>query len=147
MKIFDQLFLFGICLFFFVSMISFSIQAKPGSECPNVIQQLHQMKVAQVSVQDSLVSNHELMAQSLESYSEALSDSAGKAHGSISQNMAKAAGSLRERALKAQTISKRLEINTDELVKSVEKCLKQANGSNLIQITRTANTFGYKIIK
>ncbi len=123
MKKLDQVFLLGICLFFFVSMISFSLQAKT-TECADVIQQLQQMKTAQASVQETLVSNHEMMAQSLESYSEAISESAGRAYKSISENMSKAAGSFRQRGLKAQSLSKKLETNTDELIKSVAKCLK-----------------------
>lgn len=123
MKKFDQIFLLGVCLFFFVSMISFSLQAKTV-ECDEIIGQLKQMTSAQSSVQESLVSNHEMMAASLESYSQAISESAGRAHKSISENMTKAAGSLRQRGSKAQIISKKLETNTEELIKSVEKCLK-----------------------
>ncbi len=105
-------------------MIVSSISFAKTSDCSAVVEQLRQMKVAQASVQESLVSNHEMMAQSLESYADAISESAGRAHKSISENMTKAAGSLRQRGLKAQGISKKLETNTDDLIKSVEKCLK-----------------------
>lgn len=97
--------------------------AKP-SECSNVVEQLRQMKAAQTSVQQSLVANHEMLAQSLESYADALTSSAGRAHKSISDNMTKASESIRQRGLKALSISKKLETNTDDLIKSVEKCLK-----------------------
>jgi hypothetical protein len=107
----------------FIMVISSFTFAK-SSDCSAVVEELRQMKAAQASVQETLVSNHEMMAQSLESYADALSESAGRAHKAISENMGKAATSLRSRGLKAQNISKKLETNTDELIKSVEKCLK-----------------------
>ena len=85
---------------------------------------LQQMKLAQTSVQEGLISNHEMFAQSLESYSDSLSASAGRAYKAISENMKKATDSVRKRAEKAQGLSKKLETSTDELIKTVEKCLK-----------------------
>lgn len=123
MKVFDRLFLFGVYTFFFIGIISFGAYAKPA-DCTQIIEQLQQMKAAQASVQETLISNHELMAQSLESYSEALLDSAGRAHKTISENMNSAAALLRQRAIKAQNISKKLETHTEDLIKSVDKCIK-----------------------
>lgn len=112
-------------IIFMAVMTSFSSAAfAKSSECSGIIEQLRQMKTAQTSVQQSLVANHEILAQSLESYADALSDSAGRAHKAISDNMVKASESIRQRGLKAQSISKKLETNTDDLIKSVEKCLK-----------------------
>jgi hypothetical protein len=106
-------------------LVSYSqISFAKSSECSGIVEQLRQMKSAQTSVQQSLVANHEILAQSLESYADALSDSAGRAHKAISDNMVKASESIRKRGLKAQSISKKLETNTDDLIKSVEKCLK-----------------------
>lgn len=110
-------------LFFVVQMASVSAVAK-STNCSEVLAQLRQMKSAQASIQQTLVSNHEMMAQSLESYSDALSESAGRAHKTISENMSKAANSLRQRGLSAQNISEKLDLATDQLIKSVEKCLK-----------------------
>jgi len=122
MKIFKKIIIIFIGI---IQLLSLAAFARPKSgECTAIIEQLRQMNVAQSSVQRSLILNHEMMAQSLESYSEALSESAGRAHKAISENMAKASGSLRQRGLKAQDISKKLESNTDDLIKSVEKCLK-----------------------
>jgi hypothetical protein len=106
-----------------IGTIPFAVQAKT-LVCSEVVEQLRQMKAAQTSVQESLISNHEMMADSLESYSEAISGSAGRAYKSISENIDKAAVSLKQRSLKARNISKNLESNTDDLIKSVEKCLK-----------------------
>lgn len=111
--------IFCVLIIFVLSSVTFS-----KTNCSEIISDLKQMKTAQASVHASLVSNHEMMAQSLESYSEALTSSAGRAHKAISENMKTAAKSLRERGLKAQNISKKLETNTDEIIKSVEKCLK-----------------------
>ena len=57
------------------------------TNCSDIISELKQMKTAQSSVHATLVSNHEMMAQSLESYSEALTSSAGRAYKAISENM------------------------------------------------------------
>ena len=111
-------------LLFFVSTGHSTLSVAKSTECSSLIEQLRHMKVAQSSVQQSLVSNHEMLAQSLESYADALSSSAGRAHKAISDNMVKASESVRQRGLKAQLISKKLESNTDDLIKSVEKCLK-----------------------
>ncbi len=123
MQAYRKSILFPIFFVLFAMIIS-SFSFAKTSDCSAIVEQLRQMKVAQVAVQESLVSNHEMMAQSLESYADAISESAGRAHKSISENMTKAASSLRQRGLKAQGISKKLETNTDDLIKSVEKCLK-----------------------
>jgi hypothetical protein len=115
--------LFQVAFILFAMAMS-SMSFAKSSDCSEVVEQLRQMKTAQVSVQETLVSNHEMMAQSLESYADAISESAGRAHKSISENMNKAANSLRQRGLKAQGIAKKLETHTDDLIKSVEKCLK-----------------------
>lgn len=120
MKAYQQI----VVLIFFVLTSHSTVTVAKSSECLSLIEQLRQMKVAQSSVQQSLVSNHEMLAQSLESYADALSSSAGRAHKAISDNMIKASESIRQRGLKAQLISKKLESNTDDLIKSVEKCLK-----------------------
>ena len=111
----------------FLSVVTVLFASKSfaqSKDCSQVLEQLKQMKNAQSTIQQSLVANHEMMAQSLDSYSEALEDSAGRAQKAISNNMKKAADSLRERSLKAVSISRKLETGTDELIKTVEKCLK-----------------------
>lgn len=108
----------------FVTVLFASKSFAQTKDCAQVIEQMKQMKNAQATIHQSLISNHEMMAQSLDSYSEALESSAGRAHKAISGNMKKAADSLRERSLKAVSISKKLENGTEELIKTVEKCLK-----------------------
>jgi translation initiation factor 2B subunit (eIF-2B alpha/beta/delta family) len=112
-----------VFLFVGVQLASMESEAKTV-DCQELPQLLQQMKKAQSSIQESLISNHEMMAQSLESYAESLVLSAGKAHRAISENMKNATGSVRARATKAKSIAQRLESNTDELIKTVEKCLK-----------------------
>ncbi len=101
-----------------------SVSMAKDVSCSDIPALMQQMKQAQTSVQDGLISNHEMFAQSLESYSDSLSASAGRAHKAISENMKKATDSVRKRAEKAQVLSKKLETSTDELIKTVEKCLK-----------------------
>lgn len=95
-----------------------------SANCGQLLEDLRQMKKAQESVQSSLISNHEMMAASLESYSDALKQTSGKAHKAVSQNMARAVVSLRERGLKAQNIANQLSEKTEDLIQQAEKCLK-----------------------
>ncbi len=117
-------FLKAIVFLSIVTVLFASRSFAQTKDCSQVLEQMRQMKNAQATIHQSLISNHEMMAQSLDSYSQALEDSGGRAHKSISGNMKKAADSLRERSLKAVSISKKLENGTEELIKTVEKCLK-----------------------
>lgn len=100
------------------------VYASQSNECDSIISNLKQMKKAQVAVQGSLISNHEMLADSLDSYSDALRSSAGRAHKTVSDSMLKAASSLKERGRKGSELSQKLSDQTDELIKIIEKCLK-----------------------
>lgn len=95
-----------------------------ANQCDQIVEQLKQMKKAQLTVQNSLISNHDMVADSLESYSDALSSSAGKAHKTVEDSMGSAASSLRKRGQKGQELASKLAEQTDELIKNVENCLK-----------------------
>ena len=95
-----------------------------AQDCDSIINQLKQMKKAQSAVQSSLIANHDMLADSLDSYSDALKSTAGRAHKSVEDNMAKAAGSIRERGRKGADLSQKLSDKTDELINLIEKCLK-----------------------
>ena len=95
------------------------------SDCDSIITHLKQMKKAQTAVQSSLINNHEMLAESLESYSDALSSSGGRAYKTISASMIKASTSLKERGNKGAQLSQKLSDQTDELIKIIEKCIKQ----------------------
>lgn len=94
------------------------------AKCEQLIEQLKQMKKAQLSVHQSLIANHDLIAQSLESYSEALRDSSGRAYKAVETNMSKAAQSLKERGEKGQDVALKLSQQTDELIKNAANCVK-----------------------
>ena len=99
-------------------------QANVTAKCDQLVEHLKQMKKAQLSVHQSLIANHDLIAQSLESYAEALSDSSGRAYKAVEVNMMKSARSLKERGEKGQNVALKLSEQTDELIKIAANCLK-----------------------
>lgn len=94
-----------------------------ASDCSELINELKAMKLAQQSVISSLVSDNDVYASTMESYSDALKSSAGKAHKAISSNMAGSVKSIRERGLKAQKIAIKLDRGTEDLIQRLTKCL------------------------
>lgn len=95
-----------------------------ASECSLLVSELQAMKKANSSIHSSLISNHEMFATTLESYSDALSETAGRAHKTVSDNMLSSASSFRERGLKAQKMSKKLDQASDDLIQRISKCLR-----------------------
>lgn len=95
-----------------------------ASECSQVLSQLREMKSAQMAVQSSLIRNHDMMADSLDSYADALKESQGRAHKAVSSNMLTASESLRKRGEKGQDLAEKLAEKTEEIIKNVENCLK-----------------------
>jgi ElaB/YqjD/DUF883 family membrane-anchored ribosome-binding protein len=96
-----------------------------ADDCKSFVSDLKQMKQAQESIQQSLISNHDMMADSLETYADALTETSGKAYKKISENMAKAGESIRKRKTKAQEISKEFSEKASEMLKTAEKCIKR----------------------
>lgn len=108
-----------LILFFVLSpMFAFA------NDCSQVVSQLREMKAAQVAVQTSLIKNHEIVADSLDSYADALKESSGRAHKTVSNSMLTASNSLRKRGEKGQDLAEKLAEQTDIIIKSVEGCLK-----------------------
>lgn len=95
-----------------------------ANDCSQLVSQLRQMKSAQLAVQDSLIKNHEMMADSMESYADALKESSGRAHKTVSTSMLTASSSLRKRGEKGQELAEKLADQTDLIIKNVENCLK-----------------------
>ena len=103
---------------------SLKFGSKPNSEeCATFLSDFRQMKEAQVSIQQSLISNHEVMAESLDTYADALKETSGKAYKKITENMYKASESIRKRKTKAQSISKEFDEKSLEILKTAEKCV------------------------
>lgn len=99
--------------------------AASANECASLVDSLKGLQKAQNSVSGSLVQNHELMADTLLSYSEALTDSRGKAHQSIARNMNKISESFKDRGSKAKVLSEAISEKTQELIKLAEKCISE----------------------
>ncbi len=95
-----------------------------AEECAHVVAELQSMRQAQITIHSSLVTNHEMFATSLESYSEALSETAGRVHKTVSENMSSNAHSFRERGLKAQKMAQKLDSATASLIQKVSRCIK-----------------------
>lgn len=102
-------------------LFSISLHAE---ECAQLVSELRDMRKAQNAIQMSLISNHEMFATSLDSYSEALSQTAGRVHKTVSENMSHSAQSFRERGLKAQKTALKLDQATQHLIQKVSKCLR-----------------------
>jgi len=108
------------------ALLSFSSICHAASgDCASFMSDFKQMTVAQDSIQQSLISNHDMMADSLDTYADGLKESSGKAYKKIVENMYKAGESVRKRKTKAQDISKEFALKANELLKTAEKCVKK----------------------
>ena len=115
-----------ITLLLFSGILSFfSICQAASDDCASFISDFKQMKTAQEAIQQSLISNHDMMADSLDTYADALKETSGKAYKKVVDNMYKAGESVRKRKTKAQDISKEFALKTNELLKTAEKCVKK----------------------
>lgn len=108
------------CIYILVSVLGSGLMA--SDDCASLAESLKGLQKAQDSVSGSLVKNHELMADTLLSYSEALTESKGKAHLSIANNMNKISESFKARGSKAKVLSETISDRTNELIKLAEKC-------------------------
>ena len=95
-----------------------------AEDCSDVTAEMEAMKKAQGAIQASLVANHHMIADTMESYAEALSSTAGRAYKTISSNMLNSSTSIRERSLKAKKTAIKLDQATTELIQKITKCLK-----------------------
>lgn len=102
-----------------------SICQASASDCATFISDFKQMTVAQDSIQQSLISNHDMMADSVDTFADGLKQTSGKAYKKIVENMYKASESVRKRKTKAQDISKEFALKANELLKTAEKCVKK----------------------
>lgn len=97
----------------------------PADECASFLSDFKQMKQAQEVIQQSLISNHDMMADSLDTFADALKETSGKAYKKVVENMYKGSESIRKRKTKAQDISKEFNLKATELLKTAEKCVKK----------------------
>ena len=107
-------------------ILSFALICQASTpDCASFISDFKQMTVAQDSIQQSLISNHDMMADSLETYADGLKQTSGKAYKKIVETMYKDSESVRKRKTKAQDISKEFALKANELLKTAEKCVKK----------------------
>lgn len=119
---------FFSCISIFIlifSTLSVNAGSAPSSECRELIDSLKGLKRAQESVSSTLVKNHDLMAETLSSYSEALTDSKGKAYQSIANNMNRISDSFKTRGNKSKVLSEAISDNTQALIGLAEKCISE----------------------
>ncbi len=109
------------CIYILFFVLSLSLAAS-ANDCATLAESLKGLQKAQNSVSSSLVKNHEMMAETLLSYSEALTDSKGKAHQSIANNMNKISEAFKARGSKAKVLSESISEKTNQLIKLAEKC-------------------------
>ena len=95
-----------------------------AQDCADIVSELQAMKRAQNAIQMSLVANHNIIADSMESYADALSATAGRAHKTVSGSLQESAMSFRDRGQKARGTAKKLDAATAELIQKITKCLK-----------------------
>jgi hypothetical protein len=103
----------------------FSICQAASGDCASFVSDFKQMTIAQDAIQQSLISNHDMMADSMDLYADGLKESSGKAYKKIVENLYKAGESVRKRKTKAQDISKEFALKATELLKTAEKCVKK----------------------
>ena len=95
-----------------------------AQDCSDIVSEMQAMKRAQNTIQMSLVANHNIIADSMESYADALSATAGRAHRTVSSSLQESAMSFRDRGQKAQGTAKKLDAATADLIQRITKCLK-----------------------
>ncbi len=125
----NKLIILGTAVLFLTGLTSVSGAAttrSPNSEvCATFLTDMKQMKEAQDAIQQSLISNHDMMADNIETYADALKETNGKAYKKIVENMYKASESVRKRKTKAQDIAKEFNEKALEMLKTAEKCVKK----------------------
>lgn len=111
-------------LFFALALMTTS-QMAHASECGDLKKELAAMQEAQVQIMNSLVSNHETFASSLEEYSDLVSDSSSASSSKIiSKNMNQSAKAFRARGVQGKRMAGNLEKATADLMGRVAACLK-----------------------
>ena len=110
---------------FLALALAMTSQIAHASECGDLKKELAAMQEAQVQIMNSLVSNHETFASSLEEYSEVVSDSKSASSSKvISKNMDQSAKAFRARGVQGKRMASRLEKATADLMARVDACLK-----------------------
>lgn len=95
-----------------------------ASECSDLVESISQMIEAQDSIQKSLIDNHQVMADNMSDFADTLKSSNGRGYKEVSQSLYKASESVKKRRDKAKDISKKFSEKSEDVLKTVKKCLK-----------------------
>lgn len=111
-----------IAAFFSVILFASSSFAAASSSCADLKLELQAMHKAQTQIMNSLVSNHETFASSMEEYSTVVSSAKGSGV-TVSKQMNSSANSFRQRGVQGQKMAKQLNQATEDLLARVAACL------------------------
>lgn len=98
--------------------------AHASTNCAELKQELSAMRDAQEQIMNSLVSNHETFASTMEEYSEVIQTSKGGSAKVVSKNMDDSAKAFRARGVQGKRMTTKLGRATDDLFARVAACLK-----------------------
>lgn len=110
---------------FIASLLSMTTSAAMASNCKELKKELAAMQQAQTQIMNSLVSNHETFAATLEEYSTTVETTRGSDQSrSISNDMNSSAKAFRARGLQGKRTAAKLHQATGDLLERVSACLK-----------------------
>ncbi|WP_413585495.1 hypothetical protein [Bdellovibrio sp. HCB274] len=95
-----------------------------SEKCAALKAELQSMQIAQTQIMNSLVSNHETFASTLEEYSDNLVGVSGEASKkSITKDMKSSAKAFRTRGVQGKRVAEKLQQGTQDLLIRVSECL------------------------
>ncbi|MGZ3768197.1 MAG: hypothetical protein ACXVCP_05870 [Bdellovibrio sp.] len=94
------------------------------SSCGHLKEELKAMENAQKQVMQSLITNHETFASSLEEYSNAVRNADGSSKQMMVVKMNESAQAFRNRGIQGKRMAVKLNGATDDLIKRVLACIK-----------------------
>ncbi len=107
-----------------LNLLATYLGASVSTDYADLKKELTAMQEAQEKIMNSLVSNHETFASTMEEFSEVVSTSKAASSKSISQNMDQSAKAFRARGVQGKRMSGRLNQATGDLFARVSTCLK-----------------------
>lgn len=108
----------------FFMTILFASQSFAAADCSALKEELQAMQKAQAQIMNSLVSNHETFASSMEEYSLAMEKSSASAVKGVSKEMNSSAQAFRTRGVQGKKMAQQLDAATSDLLARVASCLK-----------------------
>ncbi|MGE5084911.1 MAG: hypothetical protein ACM3MG_01320 [Bacillota bacterium] len=107
------------------SLLTLVTSAAMASNCKELKKELAAMQQAQTQIMNSLVSNHETFASTLEEYSSTVDSARGSEQSRlISSDMNASAKAFRARGLQGKRTAMKLHQATGDLLERISACLK-----------------------